>query len=98
MLAVGSDDPNRSNSSGRVQVYEYCEESRRWSRIECLSSVTEPVHDLAFAPNVGRSYNVLGVASSGDLRIITLKQVQAGEAAAVDVANSPAPHSYEVRH
>ena len=28
---------------------------RRWQRITGLSSSTDPVHDVAFAPNVGRS-------------------------------------------
>ena len=30
----------------------YC---RRWQRITGISSSTDPVHDVAFAPNVGRS-------------------------------------------
>ena len=40
-------------------VYEYNEASRRWIRIEAVSTVTEAVHDIAFAPNIGRSYHVL---------------------------------------
>lgn len=40
-------------------MYEYNEASRRWIRIEAVSTVTEAVHDIAFAPNIGRSYHVL---------------------------------------
>ena len=54
--------------------------------METFSTLTEPVHDLAFAPNIGRSYHVLGIAGrctsssvdqflARDLRIITLRPV-----------------------
>lgn len=76
MLAVGSDDANPSGpSQGKVSVYEYHENARRWQRVEIFSNITEPVHDIAFAPNIGRSYHVLAVGSK-DLRIITLKPLQ----------------------
>jgi hypothetical protein len=71
MLAVGSDDSNTGNG-GKVYIYEYSENSRRWSKTETLASITEAVHDIAFAPNVGRSYHLLAVASS-NVRIVTLK-------------------------
>ncbi|KAL3202006.1 hypothetical protein MRX96_012268 [Rhipicephalus microplus] len=71
MLAVGSDDPGPS-TTGKVHVYEYCEGSRRWTRVETVVTVVDPVHDLAFAPSVGRSYYLLGIASR-DVRIISFK-------------------------
>ena len=43
----------------QVFIYEYNEASRRWIRVEAVSTVTEAVHDIAFAPNIGRSYHVL---------------------------------------
>jgi len=70
MLAVGSDDA--SSAQGKVSVFEYSEKERNWVRVETFSNITEPVHDIAFAPNIGRSYHVLAVGSQ-DLRIITLK-------------------------
>ncbi|XP_017883043.1 nucleoporin SEH1-A isoform X2 [Ceratina calcarata] len=82
MIAVGSDDQNPS-SGGKVFIYEYSEGSRRWARTETLSSVTDPVHDIAFAPNLGRSFHTLAIASK-DVRIITLKPL-------VDSAQSGAP-------
>lgn len=71
MLAVGSDDSNKSNG-GKVFIYEYSENSRRWTRSETISSVQDPVHDIAFAPNMGRSYHMLAVATK-DVRIFTIK-------------------------
>ncbi|XP_037295245.1 nucleoporin SEH1 [Manduca sexta] len=91
MLAVGSDEPNTSNAvanvpsdkgtacNGKVFIYEYSETSRRWTRTECLSSVQEPVNDIAFAPNLGRSFHLLAVATK-DVRIIKLEPL--AEAAA----------------
>jgi WD40 repeat protein len=72
MIAVGSDDTNVT--AGRVIIYEYSE-NRRWIKVETLASVTDPVHDVAFAPNLGRSYHLLAIASK-DVRIVVLKPLQ----------------------
>jgi len=73
MIAVGSDDTSSSSQQGgKVKIYEYSDCTRRWQLVEMLASLTDPVHDIAFAPNIGRSYHVLAVAGR-DLRIITLK-------------------------
>ncbi|XP_069681868.1 nucleoporin SEH1 isoform X1 [Periplaneta americana] len=74
MLAVGSDDPNPGNG-GKVFIYEYSENTRRWTKTETLSTVTEAVHDIAFAPNLGRSYHLLAIATN-NVRIVTLKPMQ----------------------
>ncbi|XP_077561814.1 nuclear pore complex protein Nup44A [Haemaphysalis longicornis] len=74
MLAVGSDDPGPS-ATGKVHVYEYCEGSRRWTRVETVVTIADPVHDLAFAPSVGRSHYLLGIASR-DVRILSFKPLQ----------------------
>ncbi|KAK6183820.1 hypothetical protein SNE40_006415 [Patella caerulea] len=71
MIAVGSDDPS-PGTGGKVHIYEYSENSRKWKRVEIIPVSTEPVHDLAFAPNVGRSYHTLAVASK-DLSIFSIK-------------------------
>lgn len=102
MIAVGSDDSN-PDKGGKVLIFEYTEEQRVWTKVNTLSSMVEPVHDIAFAPNVGRSYNVLGIASN-DLRIVTLKQTSSetsgidGEDAAEareHITGTP-EHTYEV--
>lgn len=72
MIAVGTDDTY--TSGGKVFIYEYSENTRRWSKTETLTSITDPVHDVAFAPNLGRSYHLLAVASK-DVRIVTLKPI-----------------------
>ena len=61
MIAVGSDESS-GTGGGKVKVYEYSEMARRWQLVETFSTLTDPVHDLAFAPNIGRSYHVLGIA------------------------------------
>jgi len=73
VLAVGSDDSNTANG-GKVFIYEFSENSRRWSKTETLTGVTEAVHDIAFAPNLGRSYHLLAIATN-NVRIVTLKPV-----------------------
>uniref|UniRef100_T1IJ16 Nucleoporin SEH1 n=1 Tax=Strigamia maritima TaxID=126957 RepID=T1IJ16_STRMM len=74
MLAIGSDDPNPV-LGGKVFIYEYSDSARRWMRIETIVSITDAVHDLAFAPSLGRSYHVLAVASK-DVNIIILKPLR----------------------
>lgn len=69
MIAVGSDDPA---AGSKVHIYESNENARRFFKVDSIASVTEPVHDIAFAPNVGRSYHLLGLASR-DVRIISIK-------------------------
>jgi len=91
MLAVGSDIANSSGpSQGKVSVYEYSGSDRKWHKIETFSNITEPVHDIAFAPNIGRSYHVLAVGSK-DLRIITLKPIKPTN------ENKDEPGRFEIR-
>lgn len=74
MIAVGSDDPNPASGS-KVLIFEYNENSRRWTKTETVPGVVDAVHDIAFAPNLGRSYHLLAVATK-DVRILTLKPRQ----------------------
>uniref|UniRef100_A0A182YIG3 PX domain-containing protein kinase-like protein n=2 Tax=Anopheles stephensi TaxID=30069 RepID=A0A182YIG3_ANOST len=73
MIAAGSDDSSQS-TGGKVFIFEYSENARRWAKTETINSITEPVHDIAFAPNVGRSYHILAVASK-DVQIFNLKPI-----------------------
>ena len=70
MLAVGSDDAN--NPSPKVLIYEYSDNLRRWIKVDAVASATDPVHDLSFAPYIGRSYHLLGIASK-NVQIVTIK-------------------------
>lgn len=71
MLAVGSDD-NSNNNSSKVFICEYNEVSRRWAKTESVASVTHPVHDMIFAPNMGRSFFLLAIATN-NIRILIFK-------------------------
>jgi hypothetical protein len=48
---------------------------RKYAKAETLMTVTDPVHDIAFAPNLGRSFHTLAIATK-DVRIFTLKPVR----------------------
>ncbi|XP_071958701.1 nucleoporin SEH1-like [Antedon mediterranea] len=74
MVAVGSNDPNPSGG-GKVLLFEYSQSERKWNKVETLMTITEGVHDVAFAPNLGRSYHTLAVASK-DVKITTLKPLR----------------------
>nr|XP_060628711.1 centrosomal protein of 192 kDa [Anolis sagrei ordinatus] len=74
MIAVGSDDSS-PNVLAKVQIYEYNENTRKYAKAETLMTVTDPVHDIAFAPNLGRSFHLLAVATK-DVRIFTLKPLR----------------------
>lgn len=71
IIAVGSDDQNEV--CGKVILFQYFENSRKWDKIEVIESIVDPVHDVAFAPNIGRSFHLLGVASK-DVRILSIKE------------------------
>lgn len=73
MLAVGSDDTNPANG-GKVFIYEYSDNIRRWMKTETINSITDPVHDISFSPNLGRSFHLLAVATK-DVRIISLTPI-----------------------
>jgi nucleoporin SEH1 len=72
MLAVGSDDAN--SPSPKVLIYEYNENMRRWIKVDSVASATDPVHDLSFAPYIGRSYHLLGIASKA-VQIVKITSV-----------------------
>lgn len=69
MIAAGSDV---SGQEPKVFVFEYSE-NRKWTKTETIN-VTDPVHDISFAPNVGRSYHMLAVASK-DVSIFNIKPI-----------------------
>jgi len=88
LLAVGSDEvaAPQNNLTGsqssnvvigaaKVVVYEYSENSRRWAKAEALNMVTDPVHDIMFAPNFGRSLHLLAIASR-DVKLVILKPIE----------------------
>lgn len=55
-LVVGSQD-------GSLKVWEYNDTHRRWQVAENLTSNSEPINDVAWAPNMGRSFHLIATAS-----------------------------------
>ncbi|KAL4234460.1 Nucleoporin SEH1 [Mactra antiquata] len=74
MIAVGSNDRN-SSVGGKLQIYEYNDATRKWNKVETIAMVTDAVHDVAFSPNLGRSYHMLGIATR-TLKIITMEPLR----------------------
>ena len=65
------------------------------SSLPPTSPTSDPVHDLAFAPNFGRSYHLLAIASR-DVKIVSLKPVSPGKDASI--ANHAGNYSkFEIR-
>jgi len=59
MIAVGSSDPG-------VKIWEYNEAFRKWMHVETLTGNkphTGPIHDVCWAPNMGRTYHLIATAS-----------------------------------
>jgi len=75
MIAVGSDD-NSDTSNTKVFICENNEVggSRRWVNTKSVTLVTHPVHDMIFAPNIGRSFYLLAIATN-NVRILKLKPI-----------------------
>uniref|UniRef100_A0A0A9XBA1 Nucleoporin SEH1 n=1 Tax=Lygus hesperus TaxID=30085 RepID=A0A0A9XBA1_LYGHE len=74
MLAVGSDETSSTANSSRVVILHYSSYVRRWHKLESVPSVADPVHDITFAPRLGRSYDILAVATK-DIKLFTICQL-----------------------
>jgi len=73
MIAIGSDDKSNTTSS-KVFICEYSAIYRRWAKTKSVSSVSHPVHDISFAPILGRSFYLLAIATN-NIRILKIKHV-----------------------
>ncbi|XP_017463033.1 PREDICTED: nucleoporin seh1-like [Rhagoletis zephyria] len=72
LLAAGSDET--ATHTGKVFIFAYSESARKCVKIETINEITQPVTDLAFAPNPGRTFHMLAVASK-DLYIVNMRGV-----------------------
>lgn len=52
-------------------IFFFFQTTRKYAKAETLMTVTDAVHDIAFAPNLGRSFHVLAIATK-DVRIFKL--------------------------
>ncbi|KAL8582705.1 Nucleoporin SEH1 [Nucella lapillus] len=89
MIAMGSDDSNPATGP-KVIIYEYNDVNRKWVKVESLGNITDAVHDIYFAPNVGRSYHLLAIASK-ELSIVSLKPLRKDP-----TAGSSSPSKFEI--
>lgn len=69
---MGTDD--QSSNVCKVFLFEFSDSLRKWEKVESLIPSNDSVYDVAFAPNSGRSYHLLAVASK-DLKIYAMKPV-----------------------
>ncbi|XP_027290171.1 nucleoporin SEH1 isoform X2 [Cricetulus griseus] len=88
MIAVGSNDSSQKAVT-KFQIFEYNENTKKYSKAEILMTVTDPVHDIEFAPNLGRSFHILAIATQ-DVRIFTLKPVSK------ELTSSGGPRKFEI--
>jgi len=87
MIAVGSDDQS-TTAGGKVHIYEYNDSARKFVKAETVYEVTDPVHDVRFAPNLGRSYHLLAIAAK-DLTIVSLRMNRKDPQSAPGGVNKP---------
>jgi len=62
LLVVGNCKPNSANSPP-VLIFELGDGQRIWERVEAITNIDGPVHDVAFAPNMGQSSHTFAVAA-----------------------------------
>lgn len=76
MIAIGCNDKSNTKSS-KLFICEYNEFINQWTKTGSIKSVTHPVYDLKFAPNIGRPYCLLGIATKNVriLKFIPIKYV-----------------------
>jgi len=55
-LVVGSSDPV-------AKIWEYNENYRRWQHVESLVGHKDGIHDVSWAPSMGRSYHLIATGS-----------------------------------
>eukprot|EP00795_Rhopilema_esculentum_P001855 gene1855-16348_t len=84
MLAVGSDDSS-NNTEPKTHIYQL---NDKWLKIPSITSSTDPVHDVAFAPNVGRPHHLLAIAGK-DVQILAIRP------SSRDVTNAGIPTKME---
>lgn len=71
MIIIGTDDPSQAATT-HIQIFEFSGDPKKWVNIHSIVGVVfEPVHDIAFAPNLGRTHHILAIASK-DVDIIHL--------------------------
>jgi len=87
MVAVGCSPPpgHELLPTNGVQVWQM-QDPRRWTLVKLIEGgrVAGPIHDVAFAPNLGRSYHTLAIASQKGLHIWKITPIPSQDGGAMD--------------
>jgi len=79
MMVVGS--------QGSARVWEYVENGKRWHMVADLEGHKDSVHDVAWAPHMGRSFHLIATACKDQrVRIYKLKSQPAKDRQKLEVA------------
>ena len=79
------------------QIYKYNDQSRKWVPGEALPNHREVIHDVSWAPNMGRSYHLIATASKDKcVRIFKLKEEPEKDRFKVDPVAEFDDHGAEV--
>ncbi|XP_014279140.1 nucleoporin SEH1 [Halyomorpha halys] len=79
MLVVGFDNED-CQTEDKIKILLYASRYQRWNKTEFsikdkyLSEITDPIRDLAFSVRLGRTYDLLAVATK-DIKIYALYQL-----------------------
>ncbi|KAM7542179.1 hypothetical protein Aperf_G00000010586 [Anoplocephala perfoliata] len=77
---LASQESTASSNHGKLILLEYNENSRRWSLVQDIVDIKDPIYDVAFAPSMGQSFQVLAVGSES-LLILLINAVSAPQVA-----------------
>lgn len=72
LIVAGCDDGSLNYN---ILLYEFSDQLRTWSKVESVPSMTGGVRDLAFSPNLGRSFDLLAVAGA-QLTILLIRYLR----------------------
>lgn len=73
MIAVGTSDSSANGTHGEVKLFQYDDFKNEWVAGDYVTkSPNSQIHDVAFAPNPGRSFHTLAIAGA-ELEIIDFK-------------------------
>ena len=76
-------------SSSKVSVYSYNNESRKWHVVVELPGHAMGVHDVAWAPNIGRSFHLIATAGTDNtLKVHRLKRKWIGSSSTSSSSSS----------
>jgi nucleoporin SEH1 len=68
-----------AGSGTQAVIYRYSDQARSWQNILQIPGISECILDVAWAPNIGRRYHNIAIASEDGLRIVKLDRAENNE-------------------